>query len=211
MGNLFFQFRTYLMQPLHNAISLMLVFGSLVVAFGILTTHHPDLWNNFLPILMMGLSYGMISLSLDQLFREDWEDGTLEWRMSESQSIEKYIFIKILMHWVRISGPIILLIGLITAFSSLQLLIAIAMTTLCLTLLGAIGSAVCLTAKSNTSYILPIITLPLGIPMMLVGMAAIQDPQAVQSSYNLLQAGLLLISVAISFAACPFALKLALR
>jgi heme exporter protein B len=211
MGKMFYQFKASLLQPLHSVISLVLIFGSLVIVFGILTTYKPDVWIQFLPILLLGLSYAMISLSLDQLFREDLEDGTLEWRMSESQSLETYIFIKILTHWTRITGPIIILIGIVTGFSSQELLIAIATTTLCLTLVGAIGSALCLAAKSNASFILPIIIFPLGIPMMLVGMSAIQDPQAVQSSYHPLQAGLLLTSAAVSFAACPFALRLALR
>ena len=154
------------------------------------------------------MGYG---LSLDQLFREDWEDGTLEWRISEAKPLEAYIAIKIMAHWMRLGIPLTAIIGVISGFASLSLLLGVAVTTLTLTLLGAIASALCLSAKANTSILLPLLILPLGIPMMIVSMASVSTPTAAFSSYFLLQGGLLLMSIALSLIACPFALRLSLR
>lgn len=192
-----------------SIVQVLLVFLSLMIAFGLLSSNYPQLWQAFLPILMMGLSYGVVSLSLDQLFRDDWEDGTLEWWVSEGQSLEIYVAIKILIHWLHLGIPLTGIVGIISGFSSFSLLLGIAMTTLSLIFLGSIGSALCLGAKTSAATLLPLLTLPIGIPMMIVSMAGVTDPGF--TSYLALQGGLLLISCALSFVACPFALRLVLR
>jgi len=182
-----------------------------MVAFGILSSHHPALWQLFLPTLLMGLSYAATSLSLDQLFREDWEDGTLEWWVSEGKSLEIYVLAKMITHWIRFGIPLTGIVGVISGFASFPLLASIALTTLTLIALGAIGSALCLNAQASAAVLLPLLTLPLWIPMMVVSMVAITGPTASVSSYFALQGGLFLMAFALSLVACPFALKLALR
>jgi heme exporter protein B len=189
----------------------LLVFISLMVAFGVLSSNHPSLWQAFLPTLLMGLSYAVISLSLDQLFREDWQDGTLEWRMSEGQSLERYVLIKILAHWVRLGFPVSGIVGVATGFASFSLIFGVTVTTLTLIFSGSIASALCLNAKANSSILLPFLTLPLGVPIMVASMAAITHPATAFSSYLALQGGLFLMACALSLIACPFALRLALR
>ena len=137
MDSLIPQIRQNLCHNPQSGMHVLLVFISLVVAFGVLSSNHPVVWQAFLPTLLMGLSYGVISLSLDQLFREDWEDGTLEWRMSEGQSLETYVLAKILSHWIRLGLSLTGIIGVISGFVSLPLLLGVAATTLALTLLGA--------------------------------------------------------------------------
>ncbi len=210
MGNLGIQIYEELKHTPQSTPLVLLVFLSLMVAFGVLSSNHPTVWQAFLPILLMGLSYGVISLSLDQLFREDWEDGTLEWRMSEGESMEAYGLTKILAHWIRLGMPLSGLVGIITS-ASFSLVFGIAITTLTLIFQGATASALCLNAKGNSSVLLPLLTLPLGIPMMIVSMAAVGDPTTDMGSYLSLQGGLFFMSVALSLTACPFALRLSLR
>jgi heme exporter protein B len=211
MGSLFLQIHQELKGGFQSVTHVLLVFISLFVAFGLLASNHPAMWEAFLPTLLMGLSYAVVSLSLDQLFREDWEDGTLEWFISEGKSLESYVLAKILMYWVRLGLPLTALIGVMTGFSSFPLLLGVALTTLSIILLGAIGSALCLKAKAYTAILLPLLILPLGIPMMIVSMAAVTDSTAALSSYLALQAGLLFIAFSVSLIACPYALKLSLR
>lgn len=211
MGSLLCQVRQDLCHSPQSVLHVLLAFISLIVAFGVLSSNHPSLWEEFLPTLLMGLSFGVVSLSLEQLFHEDWEDGTLEWWMSEGKSLETYVSGKILVHWIRLGIPLIGIIGMISGFASLPLLLGVATTTFTLTLLGAISSALCLSSRANMSILLPLLTLPLGIPMMIVSMAAINDPTATLSSYFALQGGLLLMAAALSLMACPIALRLALR
>lgn len=211
MGSLRTQIYEELRHTPQSAVHVLLVFLSLMGAFGVLSSPHPTVWQAFLPTLLMGLSYGVISLSLDQLFREDWEDGTLEWRMSEGKSMEAYGLTKILMHWIRLGVPLTGIVGVITEFTSFSLIFGIAITTLTLIFQGSIASALCLNTKASSSVLLPLLTLPLGIPMMIVSMAAVTDPTVGMSSYLTLQGGLFLMSVALSLLACPFALRLALR
>jgi heme exporter protein B len=211
MGNLSTQIYAELEGGASSAFHALLVFLSLVVAFGILSSNHPNLWGAFLPTLLMGLSYGVISLSLDGLFREDWADGTIEWRVSEGRSLEAYGLVKILAHWIRLGIPLAGIVGVITGFTSFSLVFGIAVTTLTLIFLGAIASALCLNTKANSLILLPLLILPFGIPMMIVSMAGAADPSAGVSSYLALQGGLFFMSAALSLVACPFALRLALR
>jgi heme exporter protein B len=211
MGNLSTQIYAELKGGASSAFHALLVFLSLVVAFGILSSNHPNLWGAFLPTLLMGLSYGVVSLSLDGLFREDWADGTIEWRVSEGRSLEAYGLVKILAHWIRLGIPLAGIVGVITGFTSFSLVFGIAVTTLTLIFLGAIASALCLNTKANSLILLPLLILPLGIPMMIVSMAGAADPSAGVSSYLALQGGLFFMSAALSLLACPFALRLALR
>ena len=211
MGNLSTQIYAELKGTSPSAFHVLLVFLSLVIAFGILSSNHPNLWGAFLPTLLMGLSYGVISLSLDGLFREDWNDGTIEWWVSEGKSLEVYAVIKILSHWIRLGIPLAGIAGVITGFKSFSLVFGVAATTLIVILLGAIASALSLTLKASSSVLLPLLTLPLGIPMMIVSMATVADPTAGVSSYLMLQGGLFFMSAALSLLACPFALRLALR
>lgn len=211
MGNLSTQIYAELKGTSPSAFHVLLVFLSLVIAFGILSSNHPNLWGAFLPTLLMGLSYGVISLSLDGLFREDWNDGTIEWWVSEGKSLEAYAVIKILSHWIRLGIPLAGIAGVITGFTSFSLIFGVAATTLTLIFLGAIASALCLNTKANNLILLPLLTLPLGIPMMIVSMATVADSTAGVSSYLMLQGGLFFMSAALSLLACPFALRLALR
>ena len=119
MGNLSTQIYAELKGTSPSAFHVLLVFLSLVIAFGILSSNHPNLWGAFLPTLLMGLSYGVISLSLDGLFREDWNDGTIEWWVSEGKSLEVYAVIKILSHWIRLGIPLAGIAGVITGFQIL--------------------------------------------------------------------------------------------
>lgn len=211
MVSLFCQIYQELRHTPQSVTYVLLTFLSLMVAFGVLSSNLPALWQAFLPTLLMGLSYGVTSLSLDPLFREDWEDGTLEWRMSEGRSLEAYVLAKIVAHWVRFGIPLTGMVGVISGFTSFPLLVGVALTTLTLTLLGAIGSALCLNTRASTSILLPLLTLPLGIPVMVVSMAAITEPTAGLSSCLALQGGLFMMACALSLVACPFALRLALR
>jgi|GEM_PF-2060582 len=211
MGNLLTQMYCELKYTSQWALHVLLVFLSLMVAFGVLSSKNPALWQAFLPMLLMGLSYGMTSLSLGHLFRDDWEDGTLEWLMSEGKSLEVYGFAKILAHWMRLGIPLAIIAGVVTGFTSFPLIFGVAITTLTLIFLGAIPSALCLNTKANNSILLPLLILPFGIPMMVVSMAAATDPTVGIYSYLALQGGLFLMSAALSLIACPFALRLALR
>ena len=211
MGNLSTQIYAELKGTSPSAFHVLLVFLSLVIAFGILSSNHPNLWGAFLPTLLMGLSYGVISLSLDGLFREDWNDGAIEWWVSEGKSLETYAVIKILSHWIRLGIPLAGIAGVITGFTSFSLIFGVAATTLTLIFLGAIASALCVNTKANNLILLPLLTLPLGIPMMIVSMATVADSTAGVSSYLMLQGGLFFMSAALSLLACPFALRLALR
>jgi len=47
--------------------------------------------------------------------------------------------------------------------------------------------------------------------MIIVSMAAVSDPTAALSSYLTLQGGLLMMAIALSLTACPYALRLSMR
>jgi heme exporter protein B len=116
-------------------------------------------------------------LALEFLFREDASDGTLEQYALSGQPLTWLLFAKTATHWLLTGLPL----TLVAPFAGLSLgvpvqafpgiLASIALGTLSLSLLGAIGAALTLGVRRG-GVLLTLLTLPLALPVLIFGARA---------------------------------------
>jgi len=117
-------------------------------------------------------------LSLERLFASDYEDGSLEWLALAPLPLEITVLAKCLAHWLTTGLPLVLvapLLGLLLNLdpsSYLTLVLAMALGTPALTLIGAIGAALTLGARRG-GVLLSLLVLPLYIPVLIFGVGAV--------------------------------------
>ena len=117
-------------------------------------------------------------LSLDGLFRADFEDGSLEQMVLSPHPLTVVVLAKVVAHWLASGVPLLLLSPLLGVLLHLDgHAISILMTTLALgtpvlSLIGAIGGALTVTLKRG-GILLSSIVLPLYIPVLIFAASAV--------------------------------------
>lgn len=117
-------------------------------------------------------------LSLERLFAGDYEDGSLEWLALAPLPLELTVLAKCLAHWLTTGLPLVIvapLLGLLLNLDPsgyLTLVLAMALGTPALTLIGAIGAALTLGARRG-GVLLSLLVLPLYIPVLIFGAGAV--------------------------------------
>ncbi|MFE0757165.1 heme exporter protein CcmB [Inquilinus sp. NPDC058860] len=118
-------------------------------------------------------------LALDRLFAQDYEDGSLDLLMLSPLPLEAVVLAKALAHWLLTGLPLILLSPLMAAMLGLQagawpvLALSLLLGTPCLSLIGAVGSALTLGARRGGA-LLALLILPLFVPVLIFGAAAVE-------------------------------------
>lgn len=153
-------------------------------------------------------------LSLDRLFQTDQEDGTLDLLAQAPLPLGMVALAKTLAHWLTTGLPLALIAPLLAVLMQMDsdaipvLLLALLLGTPSLSLIGAIGAALTLGARRG-AVLVPLITLPLVIPVLIFGVGAVDA-----AAYGLsAQPHLLLLGafLAGSLALSPFALAGAIK
>ena len=114
-------------------------------------------------------------LSLDGLFRSDFEDGSLEQWVLSPHPLTLLVLVKVLHHWLMCGVLLVLLtplLGMMLAlpWSVIPVLCAtLLLGTAVLSLLGAIGAALTVGLKGGGSMLLALLILPLYIPVLILG------------------------------------------
>jgi heme exporter protein B len=122
-------------------------------------------------------------LSLDRLFQQDYEDGSLEVIALAPLPLEAAVLAKCLAHWLTTGLPLVAvapaLAGLLQleAPGYLPLVLAMALGTPSLSLVGAVGAALSLGAR-RAGVLLSLLVLPLYIPVLIFGVAAVEQAVA---------------------------------
>ena len=118
-------------------------------------------------------------LPLDRLFGADAEDGTLDQLLLSGLPRGGIAAAKALGHWLTTGLPLLAATPVAAALLNLPVeawgaaLAALALATGLLSLLGTIGAALTLGARRG-SVLLPLLVLPLAIPAVIFGAAAIE-------------------------------------
>lgn len=118
-------------------------------------------------------------LSLDALFRADFDDGSLEQLLLAPQPLSALVLGKVAVHWLMTGLPLALmapLLGLLLALpgeSYLVLSLSLALGSVSLSLIGAIGAALTV-GLSRGGVLLSLLVLPLNIPVLIFGTGAVQ-------------------------------------
>lgn len=153
-------------------------------------------------------------LSLDSLFRSDFEDGSLEQMVLSSHSLPWLILAKVTAHWLVTGFPLLLLAPLLGILLFLPqpamftLIMTLALGTPILSLIGAIGVALTVGLRRG-GVLLSLLVLPLYIPVLIFAANAVNvaaDGLPVTGQLYFLGA-LLSLSLTLS----PFATAAALR
>jgi len=158
-----------------------------------------------------------VLLSLDHLFRHDFDDGTLEQLVLQPQPLFLLVLAKTLAHWVLTGLPLVLLTPVLGVMVHLNgnsiavLCLTLLIGTPVLSLIGSIGAALTLGLRS-AGVLLSLLIIPLYIPVLIFGtgsVAAATDGASV-SAYLALMAAFLALAVTLAPFAATAALKISL-
>lgn len=118
-------------------------------------------------------------LSLDSLFRSDYDDGSLEQLLLAPQPLAALGLAKVAVHWLLTGLPLALmapLLGVMLALPSgsyAVLALSLALGSASLSLIGAIGAALTV-GLARGGVLLSLLVLPLYIPVLIFGTGAVQ-------------------------------------
>ena len=152
-------------------------------------------------------------LSVERLFSDDLQDGSLEQMLMSPNLLIMPILGKITAHWLIIGLPLTLLSPVLGVWFSLPtvalipMILSLAIGTAVLSLIGAVGAA--LTLPRQGGVLLALLVMPLYMPVLIFGSATIQS--AVDGLDWTAPLAILAALLAIAIALCPLAINAGLR
>jgi heme exporter protein B len=153
-------------------------------------------------------------ISLDALFRSDYEDGTLEQFVISGHPLTLIALAKILTHWLVAGLPIVLMSPLLAVWMNLPsgtlgvMVLTLILGTPILSLIGSIGVGLTISLKRG-GQLLSLLVFPLYVPILIIATAAVMasaDSLPYTQFLGLLAAGLIT-----SLTLAPFAAAAALK
>jgi heme exporter protein B len=139
----------------------------------------PELLARLAPGALFAAALLAALLPLDRLFGADAEDGTLDQLLLSGLPRGGIAAAKALGHWITTGLPLLAATPVAAALLNLPVeawgtaIIALGLATALLSLLGTLGAALTLGARRG-SVLLPLLVLPLAIPAVIFGAAAIE-------------------------------------
>ena len=193
----------------------LLFFVIVVTLFPLGTSPEKTLLQEMAPGVIWVAALLAAMLSLDTLFKADFEDGTLEQMLLSPHSNAVLVLAKIISHWLVTGLPIILLAPLLGLFMYLPgegittLMLTLLIGTPVLSLIGAIGMALTL-GLNRGGMLLSLLVLPLYIPVLIFSASAVDASLAGLSVKGQLYflAALLVLSITLAPLATATALKI---
>lgn len=158
-----------------------------------------------------------VMLSLDSLFRSDFDDGSLEQMLLSSHPLTILVFAKIIAHWMVTGLPLLLVAPLLAVFLGLPeqalgtLLITLVLATPVLSLIGSIGVSLTVGLRRG-GMILSLLVLPLYVPVLIFASNAVEmagNGLAVDAQINILIA-IFFMSVVLAPLPAAAALKMSI-
>ena len=153
-------------------------------------------------------------LSLDTLFRSDFEDGSLEQMTLLKTPLSLLVTAKITAHWVITGLPLILITPLLAVLLYMptetisMLLLTLLLGTPTLSLIGAVGIALTVGLRQG-GVILSLLILPLYIPVLIFATLAMQN--SAQGFSAEAQLAMMLAILVLAITLSPFAIAAALK
>ncbi|MBE1236659.1 heme exporter protein CcmB [Phaeovibrio sulfidiphilus] len=153
-------------------------------------------------------------LSLDRIFQQDYEDGSLDLLTRAPAPLTGIVLAKILAHWLTTALPLVVAAPVLAVLLQMSpegfsaLVAALLLGTPTLSLIGAVGAALVLGARRG-GVLVSLLILPLYVPVLIFGVSAVDGAAsgfAVASQFQIMGAILL-----VSLVVCPLAAAMALR
>ncbi len=156
-----------------------------------------------------------VLLSADRIFQQDYEDGSLDIMTMGPVPFEMVALAKAIAHWLSTSLPLAVaapILGFLVNLDPnaiLPLFLGMAVGSIALSLLAAIGAAVTVGLRRG-GLLVSLLVLPLYVPVLIFGLSASQPPGLgpdIATPSLLILAALALVSLVLS----PLASAAALR
>ena len=119
-------------------------------------------------------------LAMDSLYRNDFEDGSLEQLLISPHPLYFLVLAKNLAHWLVSGLPVVIISPVVAYMLSLPgnaygvMFLTLLIGTPILSLLGSIGVALTVGLGSR-GLILAVITLPMSVPVLIAGTLTVQE------------------------------------
>jgi len=156
-----------------------LIFFILVVSlFPLAVTPTPEALRAMAPGVIWVSALLAVMLSLDRLFKQDYDDGSLDQLMLSPNPLVILVFAKVTAHWFLTGLPLVIIAPLLGMFMALPaeaisvLIYSLLLGTPVLSLIGAIGVSLTV-AVNRGGVLLSLIVLPLYIPILIFGANAV--------------------------------------
>ena len=157
-------------------------------------------------------------LAMDNLFRADFEDGSLELLMLSPHPLYFLVLAKNIAHWLVSGLPIVLVSPLIAYMLNfpegayLTLVLTLLLGTPVLSLLGSIGVALTVGLGSR-GLILAVITLPMSVPVLIAGTLTVSQTLegASLSGYLAIMGAMLIAALTLAPLASAAALRISVN
>ena len=153
-------------------------------------------------------------LSLERLFQTDYEDGSLELLALGPVALELVVLVKVVAHWLTtglplmVAAPVLAVLLDMDASGFAVLIVALGLGTPTMSLIGGVGAALILGTRRG-GVLLSLLVLPLYIPILIFGVAAVDAAIGGFSArpHLMILSGLLIGGVAL----CPWTAAASLR
>lgn len=206
-----FRHRSQLANPL-------LFFTIVVTLFPLAVSPAPGLLSTIGPGVIWVAALLAAMLSLDSIFRSDYDDGTLEQLLLSPHPLSMLVVAKVLAHWLVTGLPLLLLAPLLGVLLHLKpaalvaMLSTLALGTPVLSLVGAIGVALTVGLRRG-GVLLSLLVLPLYIPVLIFAASAVANAAAGLAIVGQLAflGALLALAVALAPLAAAAALRISLN
>lgn len=177
----------------------------------------PALLRNIGPGIIWVAALLAALLSLETVFRSDFDDGSLEQLLLSPHPLSVLMIAKVLAHWLVTGLPLLIVAPLLSVLLNLSddamhtLLITLALGTPVLSLIGAIGVALTVGLRKGGT-ILSLLVLPLYVPVLIFASSAVANSDAglPVSAHLSLLAALLVLAISLSPAATAASLRISM-
>ena len=170
------------------------------------------------PVILWVCALLATMLSLGRMFDEDYEDGSLEVIALGPLPLEAGVLAKVLAHWLTTGLPLMCAAPVLALMLNMSvegfavLMIALALGTPILSLVGSVGAALTVGLRRG-GVLISLLVLPLYVPVLLFGVGAVEGAifGLGERAHLLILAGGLVIALALTPWASAAALRMALE
>lgn len=170
------------------------------------------------PVVLWVCALLATMLSLGRMFDEDYEDGSLEVVALGPLPLEAVVLAKVLAHWLTTGLPLMCAAPVLALMLNMSLegfavlMIALALGTPILSLVGSVGAALTVGLRRG-GVLISLLVLPLYVPVLLFGVGAVEGAifGLGERAHLLILAGGLVIALALTPWASAAALRMALE
>ncbi|WP_374255968.1 heme exporter protein CcmB [Yokenella regensburgei] len=154
----------------------------IVTLFPLAIGPEPQLLRQIAPGIVWVAALLASLLAMDRLFRDDWQDGSLQQMMLMPVPLSMVVLAKVAAHWMVSGLPLLIISPLIAMLFGLSvdewqvLALTLLLGTPTLSFIGAIGVGLTVGLRRG-GVLLSLLVLPLTIPLLIFATAAVNAAQ----------------------------------